>query len=83
MSKKKLKSINIDKLESKNKLKLKKFYENLHQHIKKNIKEKGKIIIITIIGDNGLWWQKRKKKKIKKKKEKSGNVTSGMRDILI
>ena len=40
MSKKKLKSINIDKIESKNKLKLKKFYEKMHEHIKKNIKEK-------------------------------------------
>ena len=39
---KKLKSINIDKLESKNKLKLKKFYEKMHEHIKKNIKEKKK-----------------------------------------
>ena len=34
-----------------------------------------KIIIKTIIGDNGLWWQERKKKE-KKKKKKSRNVTS-------
>ena len=38
-----------------------KFYEKMHEHIKKNIKEKRKIIIKTIIGDNGLWWQERKK----------------------
>ena len=40
MSKKLLKSINIEKLESKNKLKLKKFYVKIHEHIKKNINEK-------------------------------------------
>ena len=42
-------------------------------------KDKNKIIIKIIIGDNGLWWQERKKKK----KEKSGNVTSGKEDILM
>ena len=30
----------MGKLESKEKLKLKKFYEKIHEHIKKNIKEK-------------------------------------------
>ena len=35
-----------------------------------------KIIIKTIIGDNGLWWQERKKKEKKKEKKKSRNVTS-------
>ena len=28
-----------------------------------------KIIIKTIIGDNGLWWQERKKKEKKRKKK--------------
>ena len=41
----------------------------MHKHIKKNIKEKRKIIIKTIIGDNGLWWLERKKKKEKKRKK--------------
>ena len=30
----------MEKLESKNKLKFKKFYEKIHEHITKNIKEK-------------------------------------------
>ena len=46
----------------------------MHEHIKKNIKEKI-IIIKTIIGDNGLWWQERGKK--------IRNVTSGKGDILM
>ena len=41
-TKKNFKSINVEKLESKKKLKLKKFDEKLHEHIKKNIKEKEK-----------------------------------------
>ena len=35
----------------------------MHEHIKKNIKNKK---IKTIIGDNGLWWQERKSKRKKK-----------------
>ena len=34
----------------------------MHKHIKKNIKEKRKIIIKTIIGDNRLYWNERKNK---------------------
>ena len=54
----------MEKLESKKiKIKLKKFYKKIHEHIKKNIKEKKrKIIIKTIIGDNRLYWNERKNK---------------------
>ena len=38
------------------KLKLKKFYEKIYEHIKKNIKGKKKLAMKNIIGDYGLWW---------------------------
>ena len=53
------------------------FYKKIHEHIKKNIKEKEKKKIKTIIGDNGLLWKERKRKRRKEKKKKNGNVASG------
>ena len=63
------------------KLKLKKFYEKIYEHIKKNIKGKkisnekyNRWLWIMVVKDG-------EKKKERKKKEKSGDVASGKWDV--
>ena len=65
----------MEKSENKNKVKLKKFYEKMHEHIKKNIKEKNNN------NKNYNRWQWIMM--VGKGKKKSGNVASGKGDILI
>lgn len=58
----------MERLEIEKKLKLKKFYERIYEHIKRNVKKR-KITIRDIIGENGYGGERGKK-------AKSRNTTS-------